>query len=62
MIDVTDLMPGANLKLSYAQQTNHGVLTLSEGAQSTQITLLGSLHRPQFSVTSDGAGGVDVRS
>jgi hypothetical protein len=60
VIDVTDLMPGADLTLSYTQQTGQGVLTLSEAAQSTTITLLGVFTQSEFSVTSDGASGIFV--
>jgi hypothetical protein len=60
VIDVTDLMPGAGLKLSYTQQTGQGVLIVSEGAHSTTITLLGEFTQSEFSVTPDGASGIFI--
>jgi hypothetical protein len=60
VIDVTDLLPGAGLHLTYTQGAGQGTLTLSEGTQSTTITLLGAFSQSQFSTSSDGASGVLV--
>jgi hypothetical protein len=58
VIDVTNLMPGAALMLDYAQGAGEGTLTLTEGAQSTTLTLLGTFSPTGFTTKSDGHGGV----
>lgn len=60
VIDVTDLLPGAGLSLTFTQGSGQGALTLAEGTQSTTIELLGTFTLSQFSTTSDGAAGVLV--
>jgi hypothetical protein len=58
MIDITDLAPGAGLMLGYTQNGTYGTLTVTEGSQSSTITLLGTFSLSDFTTGSDGHGGL----
>jgi hypothetical protein len=59
-IDITNFIPGSHLGLSYTPDNGQGTLTVSEGAQSTSITLIGNFSSSSFAAASDGHGGVFI--
>jgi hypothetical protein len=63
LIDLKDLQFGASTTLSYTEDgSGNGLLTVSDGIHSAQLHLLGGYQPGNFSLTSDGQGGVLVHN
>jgi hypothetical protein len=58
-IDLGDIAYSSNTTLSYAADADHhgGVLTVSDGAQTTALDFVGSFTATSFALASDGHGG-----
>jgi hypothetical protein len=52
---LTNFAPGST-KLGYQQNGYTGLLTLTSGAESAHITVLGSFTKADFSLTADASG------
>jgi hypothetical protein len=56
-IDLRDIAFGANTTLGYSGDANGGALTVSDGAITASIALLGNYMTAAFATASDGQGG-----
>jgi hypothetical protein len=58
-IDLRDISFGAGTTATFTEAANNlsGTLTVTSGAQTASLTLLGVYSTANFKLTSDGAGG-----
>ena len=59
-IDLADISYGANTKATFSGNANGGTLTVTNGAQTANITLLGDYLTSGWTLSSDGHGGTVV--
>jgi len=59
-LDLSDIAFGSNTKASYAGTARQGVLTVTDGTETANITLVGDYLNTVFTPTTDGSGGTIV--
>jgi hypothetical protein len=59
-LDLEDIAFGSKTTASYKGTAASGVLTVTDGAHTARITLIGDYLASSFSVASDGHGGTKV--
>jgi hypothetical protein len=59
LMDLTDINFGADTSLTYKINVAHtgGTLTVTDGADTAKLTLVGSYTQSSFSIANDGSGG-----
>jgi 20S proteasome alpha/beta subunit len=60
VIDLADITAGANATMSYSGNNSPGTLTVSDGAHTASIALLGNYSLANFTASGDGNGGTSV--
>jgi hypothetical protein len=60
VIDLRGLAYRSQDVLSWSQSTSSGTLTVTRGAQSVKLTLLGQFAASSFVLSSNGHGGADI--
>ena len=59
-LDLVDFGFGQNMTLGFAGDDKHGTLTVSDGAHTANIALLGNYLASAFTMSGDGAGGTCI--
>jgi hypothetical protein len=59
-IDLADISDGANTKATFSGNADGGTLTVTNGSQTANITLLGDYLTSGWTLSSDGHGGTLV--
>jgi hypothetical protein len=57
VIDFTDISAGANATIGYSSSNSPGILTVSDGAHTANVALLGQYSASSFVSAGDGHGG-----
>jgi hypothetical protein len=61
-LDLRDIAFGSSTSVSFTEAASNlsGTLTVTDGVNTTNITLLGQYMASQFTMTSDGHGGTVI--
>ena len=60
VIDLADIAAGANAQIGYTGNNSPGTLTVSDGAHTASIQLLGNYSLANFTASNDGNGGTSI--
>ena len=60
VIDLTDIVGGANASLTYSGNGSPGTLTVTDGTHTAKLAMLGNYSLGNFIASSDGSGGTSI--